>query len=42
MLNSTFGGSFFADGGRGTDTLDQRGNSFGGRRAFFRFERRPA
>ena len=40
VLRSTFRGTFWADAGRGTDTLEQRENTFGGRRIFFRFERR--
>jgi hypothetical protein len=40
VLDSTFEGRFFADGGWGTDTLIQSGNTFARRPIFVRFERR--
>jgi hypothetical protein len=40
VLDSTFDGRFFGDGGWGTDTLIQSGNTFARRPIFVRFERR--
>jgi len=40
VLGSTFRGRFFADGGWGTDTLIQSGNTFARGPLFVRFERR--
>ena len=40
VLDSTFGGRFFADGGWGTDSLIQSGNTFARRPVFVRFETR--
>ena len=40
VLDSTFSGRFFADGGWGIDTLIQSGNTFARSPVFVRFERR--
>jgi hypothetical protein len=42
ILDSVFDSRFFADGGLGTDTLIESGNTYSSRPVFVRFERREA